>query len=62
MSEKTLLVELVNEAKKTNELLKEIRDSLSSINSHLETLHDIALRLYRAIRKVLILPNLLLPN
>jgi hypothetical protein len=47
MSEKALLEELLDEAKKTNELLKEIRDSLSSINSHLETLHDIALRLYR---------------
>jgi hypothetical protein len=47
MSEKALLVELLDEAKKTNELLKEIRDSLGSINSHLETLHDIALRLYR---------------
>jgi len=47
MSEKALLVELVDKVKKTNELLEEIRDSLSSINSHLETLHDIALRLYR---------------
>ena len=47
MSEKALLVELIDKVKKTNELLEEIRDSLSSINSHLETLHDIALRLYR---------------
>ena len=47
MSEKALLVELIDKVKKTNELLEEIRDSLSSMNSHLETLHDIALRLYR---------------
>jgi len=47
MSEKALLIELIDKVKKTNELLEEIRDSLSSINSHLETLHDIALRLYR---------------
>jgi len=47
MSEKALLVELIDKVKKTNELLEEIRDSLSSINSHLETVHDIALRLYR---------------
>jgi len=47
MSEKALLVQLIDEVKKTNELLEEIRDSLNSINSHLETLHDIALRLYR---------------
>jgi len=47
VSEKALLVELVDEVKKTNELLEEIRDFLNSINSHLETLHDIALRLYR---------------
>jgi len=47
MSEKALLVELIDKVKKTNELLEEIRDSLSSMNSYLETLHDIALRLYR---------------
>ena len=47
MSEKALLTELIAEVKKNNELLEEIRDSLNSINSHLETVHDIALRLYR---------------
>ena len=47
MSEKALLIELIDEVKKTNELLEEIRDSLSSMNTHLETIHDIALRLYR---------------
>jgi len=47
MNEKALLVELIDEVKKTNELLEEIRDSLSSMDSRLETLHDIALKLYR---------------
>jgi len=47
MSEKALLTELLAEVKKSNELLEEIRDSLSSMNSHLETVHDIAIRLYR---------------
>lgn len=47
MSEKALLIELIDEVKKTNELLEEIRDSLSSMDSHLETVYDIALRLYR---------------
>jgi len=47
MSEKALLIELIAEVKKSNELLEEIRESLSSMNSHLETVHDIALRLYR---------------
>jgi len=47
MSEKVLLKELVDEVKKNNNLLEEIRDSLSSMDSHVETIHDIALRLYR---------------
>ena len=47
MSEKVLLKELIDEVKKTNELLEEIRDSLSSMDSHVETIYDIALRLYR---------------
>ena len=47
MSEKPLLKELIDEVKKTNELLEEIRDSLSSMDSHVETIYDIALRLYR---------------
>lgn len=41
------LTELIEEVKRTNELLTEIRDSLSSMDSHLETVYDIALRLYR---------------
>lgn len=45
MSEKALLIELIDEVKKTNELLTEIRDSLSSMDSHLETVYDIALKL-----------------
>jgi hypothetical protein len=47
VSEEALLKELIDEVKKSNEILKEIRDSLNSMNSHLETIHDIALRLYR---------------
>jgi len=47
MSDKALLVELIDEVKKTNKLLEEIRDSMSSMDSHLETIYDIALRLYR---------------
>jgi len=47
MSEKPLLKELIDEVKKTNELLEEIRDSMSSMDSHVETIYDIALRLYR---------------
>jgi len=46
MTEKDLK-ELIEEVKRTNELLAEIRDSLSSMDSHLETVYDIALRLYR---------------
>ena len=47
MSEKSLLTELVDEVKKNNKILEEIRDSLSSMDSHVETIYDIALRLYR---------------
>lgn len=47
MSEEVLLKELLDEMKKSNKLLEEIRDSLSSMNSHVETIYDIALRLYR---------------
>jgi hypothetical protein len=47
MSEKALLKELIDEVKKNNKLLEEIRDSLSSMDSHVETIYDIALRLYR---------------
>jgi len=46
MSEKAL-IELIDEVKKTNKLLEEIRNSLSSMDSHVETIYDIALRLYR---------------
>jgi hypothetical protein len=47
MSEEALLKELIDEVKKNNKLLEEIRDSLSSMDSHVETIYDIALRLYR---------------
>ena len=47
MSEKALLKELINEMKKNNKILEEIRDSLSSMDSHVETIYDIALKLYR---------------
>ena len=47
MSEKVLLKELIDEVKKGNKLLEEIRDSLSSMNSRVETIYDIASRLYR---------------
>jgi uncharacterized protein YoxC len=47
MNEKPLLIELIDEVKKTNKLLEEIRDSLSSMDSHVETIYDIALKLYR---------------
>jgi hypothetical protein len=47
MNEEALLKELIDEVKKNNKLLEEIRDSLSSMDSHVETIYDIALRLYR---------------
>ena len=47
MSEKVVLKELIGEVKKTNKILEEIRDSLSSMDSHIETIYDVALRLYR---------------
>lgn len=47
MSEEAKLKELIDEVKKTNKILEEIRDSLSSMDSHIETIYDVALRLYR---------------
>jgi len=47
MSEKVLLKELIDEVKKSNKLLEEIRDSLSSIDSYVKTIYDVALKLYR---------------